>query len=192
MTGKSSAKFPKLVCFGYGAAFGSKAQLKPLPDFVFGTGRSSEAFIEEKFLRDKATELRLMANFGFQSSSPIAFLLPLLRASVMWGRYGRSSGVNPHGIVAALTFCWSASNSGVSGDSRKENSRAIKEAQLVQLNWDRRRMQFAQARDDAFILRLAGVAKKLQGDVPRLGRRPSQAILLRPMPHGDILELFDH
>lgn len=39
---------------------------------------------------------------------------PLPRASVMWGRYGRSSEMNPHGPVAFITSCCRAANSGVS------------------------------------------------------------------------------
>ena len=126
--GKILRKVPKIGSFGYGAAFGSKAQLKPLAGFVFGTGRSSEAFIEEKLLRDEATELRLIANFGSQHVQPYRVSSSLAARECDVGTIRTIFRSEPARDVAALTFFWSASNSGVSGNSRKENSRAIKEA----------------------------------------------------------------
>ena len=53
-------------------------------------------------------------------------------------------------------------------------------------------MKRTQALDNTFVLFLAGIAQKLQSDVPGCGRLPAKAVSSRVKPHRGRTELVDH
>ncbi len=144
----------------------STIQVKAFADFVHGAGRPGEAFVKKKFLCDKAGKPRLVADPGFQGVEPWCSA-PAFAA--------RQSDVRTVGVIlgnesAEARGCGDMllkrEQFGRDGDTGKEDSGAIEETHRIEFDRNGRRAQFAQSRDDTFVLRLGGVTKKLQGDVP--------------------------
>src|SRR3984957_1226919 len=77
---------------------------------------------------------------------------------------------------------------GRNADIDEEDSGAIESVDCAKLDNDRRLMQFAKARGDAFVLMRRGAAEELQRDVPGFRRGPAQETIgcsLRAKAIGD-------
>ena len=67
-------------------------------------------------------------------------------------------------------------------DIGEEDAGTIEEAQLREMDGNGSGPHLREARDEAFVLLLVGVAEELKRDVPGLGCRPAQAVTVRPEP----------
>jgi len=74
-------------------------------------------------------------------------------------------------------------------DAHVKNSRAIEDAQAGELDGEGREAEWGETGDEAVVLRLSGVAKELQRDVPGLGRRPAETGCGGAQPRGELSEL---
>ena len=179
---------------GDGTNFGTSKSLTPsereaLADFVAGAGGTKIAFVEKKFVGDKAGEVGRAAKFSFERAKVMmAFAARQrdmrLKATSLWDK---AAGLGGRGD----TFM-KQEQLGREPNAGKENSRALKAAHLLQANRYGWRMQRTQARDYAGVLFRAGIAQKLQGDVPGFRRGPTEAARGGAKPRLGRAEFVNH
>jgi hypothetical protein len=105
-------------------------------------------------------------NPGFQLTQPVFSSFALAARERDVGMVGTSLGDKPAKPGRTGDTLLKRAQFGRENDTCKENSSAIKEVQFLKLDRNGRRLQLAKPRDDAFVLREAGIAEKLQSDVP--------------------------
>src|SRR5260370_32073296 len=76
-------------------------------------------------------------------------------------------------------------------DTDKEARGAIEESQRLKPYRNGRRTQFTKPRGEALKFFRAGIAQKLESDVPRFRRCPAQAVFPGSKPRGDRRKLVD-
>ena len=77
-------------------------------------------------------------------------------------------------------------------DAGKEDPGTFKAAKFLKPYLNRPQTQLVQLRNNAFVLLRAGIAQKLDRDVPRFTSRPAQPIPIGSKPHRDFREFVDH
>jgi 23S rRNA (guanosine2251-2'-O)-methyltransferase len=148
---------------------------KALADFIAGAGGSEKAFVEQKFLGEIAGEGWLALNFRLQLGefSSFAFAARQRDVRLVGARLG-SEAAEPGCRADALLKQEQLRRE---PDRDNQDSGAGEELQLLKCDGNRGQMQLAEPRGHAFVLFRAGIAEKLQSDVPRFRRCPAQPVV---------------
>src|ERR1035441_1426948 len=166
---------------------------KALADFIAGAGGSQKAFVEEKFLGEIACEGWLAVNFnllfsGFLASS-FAFAARQSDVRLVGARLG-SEAAEP-GCRADPLLKQAQLRRGPDRDD--QDSGAGEELQPLKSDGNGGQMQLAEPRGHAFVLLRAGIAEKLQSNVPRFRPCPAQPVVPGFQPRRERRQLAaDH
>ena len=147
---------------------------KALADFIAGAGGRKKAFVEKELAGDKAGESRWTADYGFELVEAATWVFAARQRDMrLEGTSFRNEAAGLGGRGDTLLEQEQFGGGPYAGD---ENSGALEAVQSFKADGNGRRVQRAQARDDAGELIGACIAEKLQGDVPGFGRGPAEAI----------------
>ena len=150
-------------------------QGKALADFIAGAGGAEKAFVEEKFLGEIACEGWLAVNFGLQFGEFSSFAFAARQSDVRLVRARLGSEAAERCCRADLLLKQEQLRRGPDRDD--QDSGAGEEVQPLKSDGNRGRMQLAEPRGHAFVLFRAGIAEKLQSDVPRFRRCLAQSVV---------------
>ena len=167
------------------------AEGKALADFVAGTCGTEEAFVQEELLGDKPGEVWLMADCGFEFEDSLALALALATGESDMGLVGTSLGDEPAKPCGLGDAPLQQEQFGRDPDGNDEYPGPLEETQPFKLYADRRQAQFTQSRDNAVVFLAAGIAQKLQRNVPGFGSRPAEPVPIRLKPRHSRREFAD-